>query len=115
MSKKTRNIVIIILCYIISLFLFELIIGDGNFMKVAEDCERKGFNTPFPYFTSYIIAGINHFVLVTFIAIICKFVKKIDSTYKRIIFSFPIITFIFSFPMSFLSTSFAKAFHLYGF
>ena len=84
-------------------------------MKVADDCDQKGFNTPFPYMTSYIIAGINHFILVTFIAIICKFVKNIDITYKRIIYSFPAITFIFSFPMSFLSTLFAKTFHLFGF
>lgn len=115
MSKKTRNIIIIVLCYFVSLFLFELIIGDGNFMKIAEDCDQKGANTPFPYMTSYVIAGINHFVLVSFIAIKFIFVKNINSAYKKIIYSFPIITFIFSLPMSFLSTLFAKVFHLYGF
>ena len=115
MSKKTINIIVIVLCYFISLFLFELLIGDGNFMKIAEDCDKKGFNTPFPYMTSYIIAGINHFVVVSFIAIIFIFVKNINSAYKKIIYSFPIITFVFYLPMSFLSTLFAKAFHLYGF
>ena len=115
MSKKTRNIILIILCYILSLFLFEVLIGDGNFERVTQDCEQKGFNTPFPYMTSYIIAGITHFVLVTIIAFICIFIKNMDKEYKRIIYSFPIITFTFSFPMALLAMLFARAFHLYGF
>ena len=115
MSKKTINIILLILAYIISLFLFEVLIGDRNCMRIMQDCEQKGFNTFLPYMTSYIIADLNHFVLVTAIAIVCKFIKKIDITYKRIIYTFPIFTLVLFYPMTILSMLFAKAFHLYGF
>ena len=115
MSKKTRNIIILILCYFISLFLFEVLIGDKNCMRIMQNCEQKGFNTPFPYFTSYMIAGINHFILVTGIAIVVTFIKKIDKAYKITFYTFPAITFIFTYPMMIPAMLFAKAFHLYGF
>lgn len=115
MSQKTKNIILLILFCIVSLFLFEVLIGDGNIRRIEKDCEEKGFNTFFPYMTSYMIASLNHFVLVTAIAIVCKFIKKMDITYKRIIYSFPIITLTLSYPMTILSMLFAKTFHLYGF
>lgn len=115
MSKKTKIIILIILCYIISYFLFEVLIGDGNFRRIEKDCEEKGFNTFFPYMTSYMIASLNHFVLVTATAIVCKIIKKLDITYKRIIYTFPIFTLILFYPMTILSMVFARTFHLYGF
>ena len=115
MSQKTKKILLMIVIYAISLFLFELIIGNGNFEKVEHECIEKGYYTPFPYFTSFIEAGIYHFIVVTIIAIICKFNKKIGITYKKVIYIFPFLTFIFSLPMMIPTTLFARAFHLYGF
>lgn len=104
-----------IFTYMITLFLFELIIGVGNFLEIEKDCVEKGYYTPFPYFTSFIMAGIYHFILVLFIAVISIFIKKLDKVYKIILCIFPLITFIFSLPMMIPTTIFARLFHLYGF
>ena len=115
MSKKTKNIILMIIIYIISLFLFELIIGVGNFSKVEEICVRNGYNTPFPYFISFVFAGIYHFIFVTAVAIISLFFKRIDKAYKTTLFIFPFFTYLFSLPMMIPACYFATAFHLYGF
>jgi len=71
------------------------------------------FNVLAPLVTP-IEAGIWHFICVSIVAIICKFIKPIDKSYKNIIYAFPIITFIFSIPMGLLTTYLANIFNWFG-
>lgn len=115
MSKKTRNIILIILIYFISLFIFELIIGVGEFEKTMQYCNEKGNSNPLIVFTPCIEAGVYHFIFVAIIAIVCIFYKKLGKSYKKIIYFFPMFTFFLSFPMWMLTTMFCRVFGLYGF
>ena len=105
MSKQTKNKILIILFYLISLFLFEFIIGDCNFEKNAQECVSNG-DSVFALFAPYGEAGFYHFIFISCIAIYVKFSKKIDIAYKHIIYWFPLITFIFSLPMGLLAAIF---------
>lgn len=107
MSKQTKNKILIILFYLISLFLFEFIIGDCNFEKNAEKCVTDGANF-FALFAPYVEVGFYHFIFISCIVIYVKFSKKIDIEYKHIIYWFPLITFIFSLPMGLLSAIFGN-------
>ena len=98
MSKKTKNKLLIIILYIISLFLFEFFIGQCNFKKAEQECFENGYF--FTYiFGPYIGAGVYHFIFISFIAICVALNKKIDTQYKHIVYWLPIATYTFSFPM----------------
>ena len=107
MSTQTKNKILIILFYLISLFLFEFIIGDCNFEKNAQECVSNG-DSVFALFALYGEAGFYHFIFISCIAIYVKFSKKIDIAYKHIIYWFPLITFIFSLPMGLLAAIFGN-------
>lgn len=112
MSKQTKNKILIILFYLISLFLFEFIIGDCNFEKNAQECVSNG-DSVFALFAPYGEAGFYHFIFISCIAIYVKFSKKIDIEYKHIIYWLPLCTFIFALPMSCLATYVVKAYFLF--
>lgn len=114
MTKKTKNIILIILIYIISLFIFELIIGVGGFEKTIQYCEENGNANPLIVYVSMTEAGVYHFIVVSIIAIACMFYKKLDKNYKTVIYLFPMFTFFFSFPMWMLAVMFCRVFRLYG-
>lgn len=114
MNKKTKISILIITIYFISFFLFELFIGTARILEYAEECVEKDiFNVLAPLVTP-IEAGIWYFICVSIVAIICKFIKQIDKSYKYIIYSFPLITFIFSIPVGLLATYFATFFGWFG-
>ena len=114
MNKKTKISILIITIYFISFFLFELFIGTARTLEYVEECvEQDMFNVLAPLVTP-IEAGIWYFICVSIVAIICKFIKQIDKSYKYIIYSFPLITFIFSIPVGILATYFATFFGWFG-
>ena len=91
MSKKTK---IIFLIYFISLFIFELIIGVvGGFEKTIQYCAEKGNANPLIVYVSMTETGVYHFIVVSIIAIACIFYKKLDKSYKIIIYFFLMFTF----------------------
>ncbi|MEG1008753.1 MAG: hypothetical protein RSF67_02860 [Clostridia bacterium] len=112
MSKKICKIIILIIFYIISLILFELVIGIGNFDKNAIESAKLGIDNPFVVFTPFAEAGICHFICVSIIAIYVKFNKNINSTIKNTIFCFPLFTFILTFPMMFPTIWIARLFQI---
>ena len=114
MSKKTKNKILIILIYFISLFIFEVIIGVGGFEKTIQYCAEKGNSNPLMVYAPMIEAGVYHFIFVSIIAIACIFYKKLDKSYKIIIYFFPMFTFYLSFPMWLLAAMFCRVFGLYG-
>lgn len=106
-DKKTKNKMLIVFFYFLSLLIFELIIGIGKFDKNAASCVRDG-NNFFALFAPFAEAGIYHFVVVSFLVIYTVFSKKIDSKYKEIIYWFPALTYIFSLPMSCLASTIVR-------
>ena len=114
MNKKTKISILIITIYFISFFLFELFIGTARTLEYVEECvEQDMFNVLAPLVTS-IEAGIWHFICVSIVAIICKFIQQINKSYKNIIYAFPIITFIFSIPMGILTTYLSNILNWFG-
>ena len=100
MTRKTKISILIITIYLISLFLFELFIGTARTLEYVEECvEQDMFNVLAPLVTP-IEAGILHFICVSIVAIICKFIKPIDKSYKNIIYAFPILLHFVSFSRS---------------
>ena len=102
MSKKTKNKVLIVLFYFVSLFLFQMFFGVVNFNKNAQDCIADG-DSVFALFTPFVKAGIYHFVTMVILAIYARLTKKIDVEYKSILYLLPVITFIFSLPVGMLA------------
>ncbi len=114
MTRKTKISILIITIYLISLFLFELFIGTARTLEYVEECvEQDMFNVLAPLVTP-IEAGIWHFICVSIVAIICKFIKPIDKSYKNIIYAFPIITFIFSIPVGLMTLYISSFFGWFG-
>lgn len=111
MPKKTKNKMLIVFFYFLSLLIFELVIGIGNFDKNAAACVKDG-NNFFALFAPFAEAGIYHFVVVSFFAIYTVFSKKIDSKYKEIIYWFPALTYIFSLPMGLVAAIVARFLHI---
>ena len=114
MSKKSKNKILIIFIYFISFFIFELIIGVGGIEKTLQYCAETGNVTPLIIYVPIVEAGVYHFIFVSIIAIACVFYKKLDRSYKTIIYFFPMFTFFFSYTMWILTTMFCKVFGLYG-
>ena len=114
MTRKTKISILIITTYFISFFLFELFIGTARTLEYLEECvEQDMFNVLAPLVT-HIEAGIWHFICVSIVAIICKFIKQIDKSYKNIIYAFPIITFIFSIPVGLMTLYISSFFGWFG-
>ena len=113
MSKKTKNIILIILGFLISLFIFELIFGIGNFDRMMEDAMERNLGGPFIIFTSFVLAGIYHAIFIGIIAIILRF-TNIDKIYKKIIAYLPVYSLVLILPMMLVAGEFASFFHLYG-
>lgn len=114
MTRKTKITILIITIYFVTFFLFELFIGSARVLEYLEKCmELERFNVLAPLVT-LIEAGIWHFICVLIVAMVCKYMKKIDKSYKHIVYSFPIITFIFSIPMGFLTTYLANILNWFG-
>lgn len=107
MSKKSKNKILIVFFYFLSLFIFELIIG---IVLVDEDIKGvvEGHYDFFAVMAVSIKAGIYHFIFVSLVAICVKFNKKIDIEYKHIIYCFPLCTYIFSLPMSCLASTIVR-------
>ncbi len=84
MTRKTKISILIITIYLISLFLFELFIGTARILEYMEECVKQDmFNVLAPLVTT-IEAGIWHFICVSIVAIICKFIKQIGSSLNRV-------------------------------
>lgn len=112
MSKKTKIIILIILSFLLTLFLFELIIGCGS-MKSTMDYSIKHGGNMFAIYAPIVEAGIYHFIFIIIIAFIAHF-KNIDSTYKKILKYLPVYTIVLTLPMSLPAMLLASIFHLYG-
>ena len=110
MSKKNRNIILIILGFLLSLFLFQLIIG-CYLRETFYDSNDDMFVVAF---SPIINAGIYHFIFISVMAILVRF-TKIDKTYKKILAYLPVYTVVLSLPMSALAVGFANYFHLFGY
>ena len=104
MTRKNKNIFLIITIYFLSFILFELFIGAARALENAKISEELGMLSIFTPFETLIEAGICHFIFVSVIALMCKFIKKIDKAYKHIIYFFPLITFIFAIPIGLMVT-----------
>lgn len=114
MTRKTKISLLIITIYFIAFFLFELFIGTARTLEYMEECvELERFNVLAPLVT-HIEAGIWYFICVSMVAIVCRFIKRIDKSYKHIVYSFPIITFIFSIPMGLMTTYLANILNWFG-
>lgn len=114
MTRKTKITILIILIYFVTFFLFELFIGSARVLEYLEECMNLDrFNVLAPLVT-IIEAGIWYFICLLIVAMVCKCIKKIDKSYKHIVYSFPIITFIFSIPMGLLTTYLANVFNWFG-
>ena len=100
MSKETKIKIVIVIGYFISLFLFELVNNILNYNKYMEFVESIDVHVLAVIFIPSIEAGICHFICVSIMAIIGKFFLKISKEYKKIIYFFPVLTFIFTIPMS---------------
>lgn len=114
MTRKTKISILIITIYFISFFLFELFIGTARTLGYVEECvEQDMFNVLAPLVT-HIEAGIWYFICVSIVAIVCKFIKQIDKTYKHIIYFFPVVTFIFSIPVGLMTLYISSFFGWFG-
>lgn len=112
MSKKTKIIILIILSFLLTLFLFELIVGCGSMKSTVNYAAKHGGNM-FAIYAPIAKAGMYHFIFIIIIAFIAHF-KNIDNTYKKILKYLPVYTILLTLPMSMPAMFFASFFHLYG-
>lgn len=112
MKRKTKISILIIIIYFISFFLFEFLIGSARVLENAKRSEELGMLSIFTPLETLIEAGIWHFICALIVAIVCRFIKQIDKSYKHIIYALPMITFIFSIPIGLMTTYFAKFFRM---
>lgn len=114
MNKKTRNIIVIISLFLLSLFLFDLVVGCGSLdssMKYAIENNTSG--SQFIPIGLFLLAGIIHCMFVILVAIIFHF-TKVDRTYKKIIAYSSVYSIVLSLPMGVLSMFFAHFLNLYN-
>lgn len=108
MTRKTKISILIITIYFMTFFLFELFIGSARAIESIEKSIELGMASILTPMVTFVEAGILHFICVLIVAIVCRCMKKIDKSYKHIVYSFPIITFIFSIPMGLMTTYLAN-------
>ena len=114
MSRENKIKILLIISYFLSLFLFELVYITLNFEREIKTMVEMNYYFPLSIITPVIQAGIYHFVIVTILAIIIKFSSKIRKEYKKIIYSFPLLTFIFTIPMFFPVGIIARQFGVFN-
>ena len=102
MFKTTKVKILIVIAYFISLFFFELINNLLNFNKYMELMQNLDIHILSIILIPCIEAGIFHFICMLVIIIIASFFIKINIEYKKIIYLFPLLTLIFTLPMSIL-------------
>ena len=112
MAKTTKNKMFLVLGFFVSLIVFELIIGIGTFEKNATEAARLGYDNPFVLFAPFGEAAFYHFIFVSFIAIIVKFIKKIPLEYKHVLYWFPLYTVYLAMPMCIPTIYIAKILNL---
>jgi len=115
LEKTKKNKILIVLLYIFSLFLFEVIIGGSNFEIVKQHCLEINVNTPFPYLTSFYEASFIHFIIVLLIVIFFKIIKKFNYEYRNIVYGLPLVNIMLFIPIVLLAILFCRFFGLYGF
>ena len=115
MSNKTKNIILIILGFLLSLFLFALFIGCGTVNSTMETAiENNWDGGPFIAVGSFILVGLLHCIFIGIIAIIAWF-TNINKTYKKILAYLPAFSIILFMPISAFAMCFATFFHLFCF
>lgn len=114
MTKKTKISILIITIYFVTFFLFEFFIGTARAIESVEKSIELGMASILTPMVTFVEAGIWHFICVLIVTMVCKYMKNIDKSYKHIVYSFPIITFIFSIPMGFLTTYLANILNCFG-
>ena len=112
MKQETKNKILIVLAYFISLILFELVIGIGTFDQSARESAKLGYDNPFVLFAPFAEAGFYHFIFVSLVAIYVRVSKKIAKDYKHVIYWFPLLTFYLTLPMSIPTAIIARILHI---
>lgn len=113
MSNQTKTTILIILGFLLSLFLFELIIGCGDLQNTVNYASNEGYGGPFIVFTSFVLSGIYHALFIGVIAIILRF-TNVNRTYKKIVAYLPVYSIVLTLPMMLVACEVAGFFHLYG-
>ena len=113
MSKKIKNIILIIIVFLISLLFFELVFGVRNFDEMMKEATERDLGGPFIIFTPFVLAGIYHAIFIGIITIILRFTNA-DKTYKKIIAYLPVYSLVLILPMMLVAGKVASFFHLYG-
>ena len=115
MEKVAKNKILIVLAYTLSLFLFEVIIGGGNFEVIKQNCMEINANTVFPYLTSFYEASFIHFFIVLLLVIILKKLKRFNTEYKSVVYGLPLVNIMLFIPIVCLAILFCRFLGLYGF
>lgn len=114
MNKKTKKIIVIISLFLLSLFLFDLVVGCGSLdgsMEYAIENNTSG--SQFMPIGVFLLAGIIHCMFVILVAIILHF-TKIDKTYKKIVAYSSVYSIVLSLPMGVLSMYFAHFLNIFN-
>ena len=107
MSKKNKNIILIISSFLLFMFLFEMI----NCLILNKiEMDNDSFADMMTIVLVYPV------IIVSIIALIVRFNKtlnkKIDKTYRKIIYYIPIYALILPIPIFILAGTFLKIIHI---
>ena len=107
MSKKNKNIILIISSFLLFMFLFEMI---NCLILNKNEMDNDSFSNIMTIVLVYPV------IIFSIIALIVRFNKtlnkKIDKTYRKIIYYIPIYALILPIPIFILVSTFLKIIHI---
>ena len=100
MSSKVKRISLILLAYLISLVVCELIFALIQYKDEIVDLAHRGLEVPLNTITTVFKAGFCHLICVLILALYIRTNKKVSKTTKNVIYILPCLTILLTIPVA---------------